>query len=107
MVTVTVIWSYDKNVLLITDICFKGGVLEKFDETSDNFSNGVLLLQRVPYYKLNCIELAAQADCKKFIAQTPVQCLLNDIWNGKIENKQGVKNQIKVKFKNKFTFKII
>ena len=53
------------------------GVLEKFDETSDGLSNGVLLLQKVPYYKLNCIELAAQADCKKFIALSPVQNLCN------------------------------
>ena len=48
------------------------GVLEKFDEASDNFgnfANGVLLLQKIPYYKLNVLELAAEADCKKFIGK--------------------------------------
>ena len=73
------------------------GVMSKFDETSNNLANGVLLLQKIPYYKLNCLEMASEADCKKFIALPPVQNILNDIWIGKIQIDVGFKTDLKVK----------
>ena len=60
------------------------GVMNKFDEHSDFLSNAVILLQKITYYNIPCLEMAAEADCKQFIALPSVQNLTNDIWNGKI-----------------------
>ena len=40
--------------------------------------------------------MAFEASCQEFIALTSVQNLLNDIWFGKIEFKNGFKNYFKV-----------
>lgn len=40
-------------------------MLETFDDASENISVGVLLLQTIPYYKLNCIEIGSEAKCKR------------------------------------------
>ena len=72
------------------------GVFNIFDENSNNLNNAVILLQTVPYYKLNCLEMASEADCQKFIALPSVQNLLTEIWIGKIEFKDGIKNNLKV-----------
>jgi hypothetical protein len=58
--------------------------MNKFDEHSDFLSNAVILLQKITYYNIPCLEMAAEADCKQFIALPSVQNLTNDIWNGKI-----------------------
>ena len=70
--------------------------MNKFDESSNNLANGVLLLQNIRYYKLNCLEMASEADCKKFIALPSVQNIINDIWIGKVQLEIGFKNDIKV-----------
>lgn len=72
------------------------GVLEIFDSTSDDIVNGVILLQKIPYYSLDCLQMAVEAKCLKFIALSSVQNLLTDIWNGRIEIKSGLKGSIKV-----------
>lgn len=72
------------------------GVLEIFDNTSDDIVNGVVLLQKIPYYELNCLQIAVEAKCLKFISLSTVQNLLTEIWNGRIETKSGLKGRIKV-----------
>lgn len=72
------------------------GVLNVFDGTSDDLINGIILLQKIPFYGLDCLQIAVEARCLKFIALPSVQNLLTDIWNGKIESKSGFKAAIKV-----------
>lgn len=70
--------------------------MNEIDENSDFLTNALILLQSTPYYKLNCIELAAEADCKQFIALPSVQNLTNDIWNGRVVHLGGIKGDLKV-----------
>ena len=71
-------------------------VLSIFDRSSDDIINGIILQQKVPYYGLDCLQMAVEAKCMKFISLSSVQNLLTDIWNGKIENKAGIKGSVKV-----------
>ena len=52
-------------------------MLKEFDDKNNNFYNGVLLLQKVPYFDLNCMEMAEMAKCKRFIASATAQNLSN------------------------------
>ena len=56
----------NKNFLIIFNIRYFENlacdVLNKFDETSDDLANGVLMLQKIPYYKLNCLEMAFEGN---------------------------------------------
>ena len=72
------------------------GVLEIFDSTSDDCINGIILLQKIPYYDLNCLQLAVEAKCLKFISLSTVQNLLTEIWNGRIETRGGLNGTLKV-----------
>ena len=73
------------------------GLLNIFDSTTDDIINGVILLRKIPYYNLDSLQLAVEADCKKFVSLSSVQNLLRDIWYGKILSKSGVKATFKVK----------
>ncbi|CAF0758789.1 unnamed protein product [Brachionus calyciflorus] len=67
------------------------GVLNIFDNLSDDLINGIILLQKISYYDLECLRIAVEARCLKFIALPTVQNLLTDIWNGRLEHKDGIK----------------
>ena len=71
-------------------------VLNIFDRSSDDLANGIILLQKIPYYNLDCLQMAVEAECMDFLSLPSVQNLLTDIWNGKIENKPGFKAKFKV-----------
>jgi len=66
------------------------GVLQIFDKTTDDILNGVILLRRIPFYGLDCLQMAVEGDCQKFVALSAVQNLLTDIWYGKIEINDGL-----------------
>jgi len=53
------------------------GVYQIFDSSSNNLINGVILLQKIPYYNLNCLDMAAKANCQQFIAIQSVQSILS------------------------------
>jgi len=73
------------------------GVLTLFDENNDDLMNGVILLQKVPYYEdLNSLEIAIQGDCLKFISLSCVQTLITSVWNGEIASKGGFAGTLKV-----------
>jgi hypothetical protein len=72
------------------------GVLNLFDATTDDLINGVILLRKIPLYNLDCLQMAVEADCQKFVALTSVQNLLTGIWYGKVSSKSGVKATLKV-----------
>jgi hypothetical protein len=67
------------------------GVMNIFDSTTDDLINGVILLRKIPFYNLDCLQMAVQADCQKFVALSSVQNLLTDIWHGKLTCKSGFK----------------
>lgn len=67
------------------------GVLNIFDATTDDLINGVILLRKIPFYNLDCLQMAVIADCKKFVSLSSVQNLLTDIWHGKIIANAGFK----------------
>ena len=73
------------------------GVLNLFDSTTDDLINGVILLRKIPYFNLDCLQMAVEANCQKFVSLTSVQNLLTDIWYGKVSSKSGIKANIKVK----------
>jgi len=56
------------------------GVLNIFDESSVDGLNGVILLQKIPYYNMNCLEMASESKSQKFLSVTSVQNLLTEIW---------------------------
>ena len=72
------------------------GVLNIFDSTTDDLINGVILLRKIPFYNLDCLQMAVESDCQKFVALSSVQNLLTGIWYGKIVSKSGVKAGIRV-----------
>lgn len=72
------------------------GVLNIFDNSTDDLINGVILLRKIPFYNLDCLQMAVEADCQKFVALSSVQNLLTDIWYGKVVSVSGAKGTIKV-----------
>ena len=48
------------------------GVLNIFDSTTDDLINGVILLRKIPFYNLDCLQMAVEADCQKFVALSSV-----------------------------------
>jgi len=73
-------------------------VLTYFDKNNDDLKNGDILLQKVPYYEdLNCLDLAIQGNCLKFISLSCVQTLITSVWNGEIASKSGLLGTINVK----------
>ena len=72
------------------------GVLNIFDMTSDDWMNCVLLLQEIPYYRMNCLKMANQARCLKFISLPAVQDILDRIWSGRCVIKPGLKGGLEV-----------
>jgi len=75
------------------------GVMNIFDEASLDLINGVILLQKIPYYNMNCLEMASKATSQRFISVTSVQNLLSEIWFGKVDFKDGFESNLKVFFK--------
>lgn len=82
-------------------------VLNIFDRSSDDLANGIILLQKIPYYNLDCLQMAVEAECMDFLSLPSVQNLLTDIWNGKIENKPGFKSKFKVFTQSRLYFYIL
>jgi hypothetical protein len=72
------------------------GVLNIFDNNSNDLINGIVLLQIIPYFGIDCLQMAVEARCLKFLALPTVQNLVTDIWNGKISSKSGFKAALKV-----------
>ena len=62
-------------------------VLDLYDLNTDKYNNGIVLLRIVPYYGIDSLKMAVEANCKKFVSQPSVQVLLTDIWNAKIDFK--------------------
>lgn len=72
------------------------GLLNFLDDRTDDAINRLLLLKKIPYFNLNCLELAIEARSLKFVSTMAVQNLLKEIWQGKILNEQSLKGKIKV-----------
>ena len=72
-------------------------VLNIFDLNADKYNNGIILLRVVPYYGIDSLEMAVEANCKKFVSQASVQILITDIWNSKIDSTDSFKDSFKVK----------
>lgn len=71
-------------------------VFDICDDLSIDFVNSIILLQKIPYYNINCLQMAYEAKCLKFISLASVQNLLTDIWHGKMEIRSGLKASLKV-----------
>lgn len=64
---------------------------------SIDFKNGILLLQKIPYYNnLDCLQMAVESNCIHFLATPAVQNLITNIWNGKIAHKYGFRFTLNV-----------
>lgn len=72
-------------------------VLSIFDADSDDYMNGIILLQEVECYNnLNCLQMAVEADCIHFISMPAVQNMITNIWNGQIAFKSSFSFTLKV-----------
>ena len=76
-------------------------VITMLDIYTNDLTSGVILLQKIPHYGLDCLELAEEAKCLRFLSLYSVQNIITDIWHGKIEQKRGFKAIIAV---NTFTY---
>ena len=56
------------------------GVLNIFDESTIDLINGVILLQQIPYFNMNCLEMASESRSQRFLSVASVQNLLTEIW---------------------------
>lgn len=59
-------------------------VLNEIDSSSDDDINKIVL-QKIPYYSINCLEMGFKAKCLSFMALPCVESLIHDIWMGKIQ----------------------
>jgi hypothetical protein len=71
-------------------------VITMLDIYTNDLTSGVILLQKIPHYGLDCLELAEEAKCLRFLSLYSVQNIITDIWHGKIEQKRGFKATISV-----------
>jgi hypothetical protein len=71
-------------------------VLANFYDNEDPIVTGILLLRKTPFYNVDCLHMAIQADSKEFISHLCVQKVLNVIWNGNIAHTVGIKDNINV-----------
>lgn len=76
------------------------GVLNIFENLSDDLISSLILSKKNSYYNLDCLTLAFKANCLKFISLPTVQNFLTETWYGKIEIKKGLKASIYVSFFN-------
>jgi hypothetical protein len=74
------------------------GVLKMIDEENEDIVIGMILLQKIPLYKMDCLKMSVEADCKRFVALATVQNLITNIWNGTINSKTGWKYKLDVCF---------
>lgn len=57
------------------------GVLEVFTKSCEDSETEKVLLQKIPYYDRNCLEIADEGYCLKFVSLSPVQNLITFIWS--------------------------
>lgn len=67
------------------------GILDVFDNLSENLIIRIVLLQKIPYYNHGCLKIADEAECYKFVSHPIVQNLFNDIWYGRIKSQSVLK----------------
>ena len=72
------------------------GVLNIFDLNSDDLMNSIILLEKIPIYKMDCLQMAVKAKCLKFVSLPAVQNLITEIWNGNMSSKSGFKGNLKL-----------
>ena len=70
--------------------------------------NGILLLQKVPYYgDMDCFQMAIQDEqiCLQFISKQSVQNLISKLWHREWSSESGLKTSFKVDtFRSTHTF---
>lgn len=72
-------------------------VLYLYDIDSDDFMNGIILLQKISYYSnLDCLKMAVEANCLKFISLPAVQNLITSVWDGQVIYKPNFTFRFKV-----------
>lgn len=50
----------------------------------ENRTDSVLLVRYLKHLKLDCIELAVECGCEKFVSSINIQNVLENIWSGKL-----------------------
>ena len=74
-------------------------VLRIFDDNKEDYMNGILLLQKVPYYgDMDCFQMAIQDEqiCLQFISKQSVQNLISKLWHREWSSESGFKTSFKV-----------
>ena len=71
------------------------GVLNIFDLNSDDLINSIVLLRQINIYGMDCLQMAVEARCLKFVSLPTVQILITEIWNGNLTMSKGFKANLK------------
>ncbi len=58
------------------------GILNVFEEHTRKHVNDVLLIRYYDFIKMNCLQLAFEAECDDFIAHNVTQQAVEKLWNG-------------------------
>lgn len=57
------------------------GIVDIFESNCDDSTTEVILIQKIPYFGVNCLTIADEAGCLKFISLISVQNLISYIWD--------------------------
>ncbi len=62
------------------------GTLKVYDKNTRDNVIDVLVIRFIEHFKMDCLELAVDFECKRFVSNTTVQTILDNIWNGKAKD---------------------
>jgi hypothetical protein len=74
------------------------GVLTLYDASLDEITILTKLLRKIPFFGVNCLELASIGERETFLACPCVQNHLTRIWYGKMSVKDDLSPSLKVNF---------
>ncbi len=59
------------------------GVLKVYDKNTRENVNDVLVIRYIRHLEMDSLELAVRCKCKRFVSNTTVQSILDNIWEGR------------------------
>ena len=81
------------------------GVLTVYDRNTRENVNDVLVIRYLKDLEMDILELAVHCKCKRFVSNSTVQCILDNIWQGKrndllkmVRSRVTLKKEINLKF---------
>jgi hypothetical protein len=70
------------------------GVLTVYDRNTRENVNDVLVIRYLKDLEMDSLELAVHCKCKRFVSNSTVQCILDNIWLGKRNDSLKMVSQV-------------